>query len=452
MNKNNLVSKSNELIKARYNLNLQEQKLILTLASLVQPDDSEFKTYSFSVKEFMDLLNIKDKSTYKNLDKVIKSLMEKTFIIKKDYNKFIRISWLSSSEYSNGTVELEFSGKLKPYLLKLKSNYTSYKLEYALKLRSCYSLRMYENLQSNIFKKSFIINIDELKSILEADSKTYNTYGVFKQKILLKAQKELKEKTDIEFEFEEIKTGRKVTALKFYIKENKKNKNNFIEVENKIELDKFEDENIKYLYNLFEKKISKKNIEKILANAENNIEKVERIYNYSKTQNIENLVGFMLKMVKGDNFIEPVEDKKQIVFNDFIQREYDYDSLENKLLGWDKDNQDENTQIKDNFKNNDSELKINDIDQEKEEIIYSLEIDTIKSFLEEQLITIFGEVKYKTWLKYGVDKLDIGNKDEVQLYFSNLFALNMFERDYKDILLELINSIEPNLKLKSVIK
>jgi len=156
-------------------------------------------------------------------------------------------------------------------------------------------------------------------------------------------------------------------------------------------------------------------------------------------------------MVKGDNFVEPIEDKKQITFNDFPQREYDFDKLEDNLL---RHYQDENIQIEDDLKNNDNELEINDIEQEeeKEEVIYRSEIDTVKMFLEEQLKGIFGEVKYKTWLKYGVDNLDIDDQNIVHFYFTNSFALSMFERDYKDVLLELINSIEPLLKLNTLVK
>ena len=423
MENNYIVTKANSLINANYNLSLQEQKIILILASMVQPSDEEFQEYKLEIKELLKLLDIKDQSKYIELPKITKELMKKVFEIKEG-SEIVQLAWLSSARYKTqkGELYIKFSPDLKPYLLKLKSLYTSYKLDNILTLKSKYSIRVYELLKSNEYKNQYECSINDLKKKLYIIEKSYDVYQNFKNRVIVKAQHELKEKTDIEFEFEEIKTGRKVTALKFYIKENAENKceNNFIEVENKIEEIKekkekniiqneeekeikiavFEDKNIKYLYELFEEKISKKNIEKILENAENDIEKIERIYNYSKTQNIENLVGFMIKMVKGDNFIEPVEDKKQIAFTDFTQREYDYDSLENKLLGWDKDN--ENNQIEDNSKN-DNELEINDIDQDvrvhdKEEIIYCSEIDTLMMFLEEQLKTIFGDVKYTPWL------------------------------------------------------
>ncbi len=61
MDENNLVTKSNALITASYDLSLEEQRIVITLASLVQPEDEEFKSYRFSIKEFIELLGIKDK-------------------------------------------------------------------------------------------------------------------------------------------------------------------------------------------------------------------------------------------------------------------------------------------------------------------------------------------------------------------------------------------------------
>lgn len=70
-------------------------------------------------------------------------------------------------------------------------------------------------------------------------------------------------------------------------------------------------------------------------------------------------------------------------------------------------------------------------------------------FLEDQLTGIFGEVKYKSLLKYGVDNLDIDGKNVAHFDFKNEFALKIFEKDYKDVLLALISSIEPLLQLQT---
>ncbi|WP_140159663.1 replication initiation protein, partial [Bacillus thuringiensis] len=46
---NNIVSKSNNLIEASSRLNLVEQKMLLCLASNIEPSDRDFKTYTFPI-------------------------------------------------------------------------------------------------------------------------------------------------------------------------------------------------------------------------------------------------------------------------------------------------------------------------------------------------------------------------------------------------------------------
>ena len=40
-------------------------------------------------------------------------------------------------------------------------------------------------------------------------------------------------------------------------------------------------------------------------------------------------------MVKPGEFIEPKKNTAKTKFNNFNERDYDYDELEKKLLGWD---------------------------------------------------------------------------------------------------------------------
>lgn len=499
IDKNNvLVCKHNNLINASYKLNLGEQKLILAISSMVNPYDEDFKEYSMSVDEFAELMNIdlkRNTSLYSRLKRKSSLLLSKRVTIHENDGD-LQTTWFASIKYfdNKGKIGFCFAPRLKKYYLQL-NQYTKYKLSNISKLNSQYSIRIYELLKQYEKVKNREFSLNEFKLKIGLDDEQYTRFYDLKKYAILVAQKELKEKTDIEFEFEEIKTGRKVTALKFFIKENEKNKskNSFKEIENKIDeirdkkeknivqneeekeikIDEFEDKNIKYLYELFEEKISKKNIKKIIENAENDIEKIKRIYEYSKTQNIENLVGFMLKMVQGDNFIEPVEGRKSkketdLRFNNFPQRKYDYDKLEYRLLGWDKEDYEEPIKQveqgvfdfneepieQEEFEDeNIIEKKRSDLEEEKEdEVVYRSEIDTVKMFLEDQLTGIFGEVKYKSWLKYGVDNLDIDDKNIVHFDFKNEFALKIFEKDYKDVLLEIISSIEPLLQLQTDIK
>lgn len=360
MNKDYIVKKSNYFImNSSYDLSLQEQKLILTLASMVQPQDAEFKAYNFKINEFMKLLEVDDKSKYTEIPQITKKLMQKVFEIQEG-DKLIQTAWLSSAIYQKGTgmVTLKFSPDLKPYMLQLSKLFTQYKLVNILSMKSKYSIRLYEILKANEFKKQDYIEIEveDLRRLVKAEN-IYPRYNDFKRFVILQAQKELKKVSDISFEFKEIKTGRKVTSIRFFIKPNKKSNAE----DNEIALDKYnikkqnvvedpEEEKInivKESIKIIEKvDITTLEAKKILAAAGGDIIKItDKIDIIKKTnKEIRNLVGLLISALEKD-YKQPKQIKgskgSTSTFNDYEQRNYDFDALEKKLLGWDSSSESE---------------------------------------------------------------------------------------------------------------
>ena len=137
LQKNRLVVKSNALIEASYKLTLQEARIILLLSSMINKDDDDFKLYQIKVKDFADFIGVnKNKNLYRELSEITTKLRKRSILIKKE-ESLLEIGWLSSAEYffNKGFVELEFSDKLKPYLLQLKERFTKYHLDSVLKLK-----------------------------------------------------------------------------------------------------------------------------------------------------------------------------------------------------------------------------------------------------------------------------------------------------------------------------
>ena len=217
------VTKSNRLIEARYKLTVREQRFVLLMASQIHPDDDRFTFYEIETKKLISLMGLeKDKRAYERLKEMITRLQTRIMKIQEPKQE-VRVSWIASSVYrDDGTIEFEFSERLKPYLLQLKKEFTSYRLKDVIQLKSSYSIRLYELLKQFQRTRKRRVKLDELKLYLGIDPGKYKLYGHFKKKVLLVAQDELEKRSDIRFEFEEVKEGRKVVAFEFRIIPNDK--------------------------------------------------------------------------------------------------------------------------------------------------------------------------------------------------------------------------------------
>lgn len=213
-----IVSQSNKLVSSRYTLPMSEQRLVLTMIAKIQPEDEDFKPYKISVKDLAEFLGIDKSSAYRECKKITKSLLSRVLELN-ETGRVLQTHWVSSADYLAGTgmVNLSFDPLLKPYLLQLKGNFTSCKLEMLLSFKSQYTMRIYTILKQYEKLKTREIEIDELREMLGLRKDQHVEYSNFKNNILKSTQKELSEKADIYFEYDEIKYGRKVGALKFYI-------------------------------------------------------------------------------------------------------------------------------------------------------------------------------------------------------------------------------------------
>ena len=213
---NGLIVKHNEIIEGKYNMSITEVKIIAKLTSVIQKEDDDFKRYMFKASDILKELNMGD-DNYAALKESIDKLVVRKIELRQE-SSTLTTTFLSSAEYfENSMIELEFSPKLKPYLLQLKNNFTKYYLEDILTLKSFYAVRIYELLKQYEKIKERTITIDDLKEMLKVTEKSYNLYSNFKAKVLAISEREINEKTDLNISYEEIKSGKKVTSIKFHI-------------------------------------------------------------------------------------------------------------------------------------------------------------------------------------------------------------------------------------------
>ena len=193
-------------------------------------EDQLFPDIEFTVKELQDRLGVaQNHSRIRSEMKKFKSLTFEIPEYDKEGNiiKYIYRSWFEEIEYhvKNGKITAKFDNKIKPMLLLIRERITKYDINYVLQMKSAYSIRIYELLKEyqKIGHRTYLVK--ELMEVLVIP-KSLKIYGNFKKRVLLTAQNELKQFSDITFEIDEIKEGRSVVKIKFIIKKNLSKKTN----------------------------------------------------------------------------------------------------------------------------------------------------------------------------------------------------------------------------------
>ena len=221
----NTVIKANELIqKSRFNLTLQQQRIVLYLISQITPFDEHFKLYEFSIQDFCKVcgLDYNNGQNYELIRNAIKGIRDQSIKgLSADGKYETDLAWIEKPYYSkqSGIIKIRLDEDMKPYLLQLKQNFTQYELFWTLKFKSKYSIRLYELIKSihynemELFQRTF--ELDELKHMLGAE--TYPTYQKVKDRVLVPAIQEINQYSDKWVSYAPVKQGRAVTKIQLTI-------------------------------------------------------------------------------------------------------------------------------------------------------------------------------------------------------------------------------------------
>lgn len=218
-----IIRKANELVEARYRFDIWEMRVFAKMLMSIEHNDKDFNKYNIHINELLrdfNLVNAGD--NYSAVKEAVQKLQTKIIEIEKDTPEGVK--WFSTpllistegfkNSQDGNYISVQFHPTLKPFLIELKERYLQYDISNLWGLSSMYSIRIYELLKQyeRIGKRHF--DVENLRLILGLDTTEYKLYGHFKDKIVLKAQRDLLEVTDISFTFKEAKEGRKVIGLK----------------------------------------------------------------------------------------------------------------------------------------------------------------------------------------------------------------------------------------------
>lgn len=219
------VIQSYIMTTAKYNFTVYEKRILYRLIELIQwaiegkKLDSGYRIekslYDDTIitmplaqflRDDMDENYTRVKEALKGLrNKVIEYDDGKTWellgIIEKP--RFDRVGW----------VRFELQPKIYEAILNFSKGYRKYELKTAMSFDSQYAMRFYELFSGQ--KKPLIYTIENLKIMFGLEAK-YKLTADFIRYVVEPARTELNAKAPFSFNFTPLKTGRSITALKFY--------------------------------------------------------------------------------------------------------------------------------------------------------------------------------------------------------------------------------------------
>ncbi|MBL7817136.1 MAG: replication initiation protein [Saprospiraceae bacterium] len=234
-NTEHIYVQANNFITAKYkdSMSFWEFLLIAKMCTMISPADTDFKGYQIYIKDLLKFLDLPDSgNVYKYVLEAAERLLERRVVItysndegqevELDTHLVAGVEKLKRPHKNDSLfVTLTFLPQLRPFLLQLQTDFTKFDFRHYKLLRTGSSIRLYHVLKQYFGRKQRHVEVDleELKAMLGVADK-YDLYGHFKTRVLDEAKKRLADTTDIRFDYEEIKAGKKVCKIKFHIFEN----------------------------------------------------------------------------------------------------------------------------------------------------------------------------------------------------------------------------------------
>lgn len=210
-----MVTKSNTLVTAAYRLTLSEQRLILAAICKLDPRKPMPTSVNVLAADYSAIYGVPISRCYEQMKEAADHLYErdiKTF----DKKGMERKRWVDKARYAcgEGKVEICFTVHVMPYLSILHSKVTSYDLHRVARLETVHAFRLFEMLMQFRATGWAYFEVDTLRMTLGL-SDAYQRFNNFRQRVIDPSVAELRHKSHLDIEYELIKDGRNVIALKF---------------------------------------------------------------------------------------------------------------------------------------------------------------------------------------------------------------------------------------------
>jgi plasmid replication initiation protein len=364
-----VLFKSNTLIKSNINITSIEYKIFnkILYKCQMEKDNQQQLRAVLTIDELSSIVKNKKENTIKalteSLEKFIKIPIrfekQKSYVITTLINKVV-----VDKETLSFTCYLDKD--LYEVLMGYKElGYSPINLKMIKQANGYYTQRFYELFRVwSGFNKDVTYTIDELKEwLMIEEGMSYDRYYNFKIKVVEPALKEINQKLNMRVSYTENKVGRSVTSLTFVVEDLEPRSYDFNRdkvIKDQISMDQLAldlsgNDNVEPLLKSKESildvnqdslknagiKIAISTINKLKTKYGEDLvyNGVHIMCNNSKqgkiTAPVKYLTGILENLNNKSSGNEALK-SKNLRFNNFESREYDYKDLERRLLGWDK--------------------------------------------------------------------------------------------------------------------
>ena len=221
------ITMSHALTTAAQGLTLAEKRVMMYAVAKLDSFKSDGGTPTGTVKlvahDYAEQFGVDTDTAYTQLRQAGKGIFNRYirfFELGRRGPEEVMVRWVSSARYSpgTGTVTLRFTPEIAPHLLELKRQFTKYKLAQASALRSIYSWRLLELLSQYEATGWWQIELEAFHHAMETPDGYKSNFKDCRRWVIEAAVRELTEKDGWQIHWTPIKTGRKVTALRFQFK------------------------------------------------------------------------------------------------------------------------------------------------------------------------------------------------------------------------------------------
>lgn len=224
------VTMSNALTRAGHGLTLAEKRIVAVAVSKLDSrrvlKPGEVPRTKITAAEYAETFEVDLDTAYDQLQGAAKTLYNRSITFYEPAHKRngkplpptrVHMRWVGSVKYQDGEgwVELAWWPDLLRHLTGLRQQFTTYQLQQASALRSAYSWKLLELLTRFESTGWAEYTIEDFAASMDATEKQAADFAKIRTKMIEPAVKELNEKDGWLIQWQPIKAGRKVKAVRF---------------------------------------------------------------------------------------------------------------------------------------------------------------------------------------------------------------------------------------------